>query len=80
MTINSRPTANLVICTNGSVDQLFGHAATTFHCSNYSKGWKISNQCSSLQVELSAINQALEYAINADSPFLLIYTDSYSAI
>lgn len=54
----------------------FGHAAAAFHCMNHSKGWMISDHCSTLLAELSAINQALAHVTDSHPPAFLSYTDS----
>lgn len=68
------------IFTDGSVDQRTGKAGSAFVCGDFLKAKRISDNSSTLQAELVAIKDALNYSIQLVNNTIYIMTDSLSAI
>ena len=66
--------------TDGSVDRSTGRAGASVHCQEHTACWRVSNDASTLQTELLAIDQALRHAVHQPKPRVNILTDSLSSI
>ena len=66
--------------TDGSVDNNIPAAGAAVFSNNFTASWRVSNNCSSLQAELIAIKEALQYSVDHESKSAIIHTDSMSSL
>ncbi|XP_068224012.1 uncharacterized protein [Palaemon carinicauda] len=66
--------------TDGTVDPRTQTAGAAVHSCNFTACWRTSNNVSTLQTELVAIQQALRYSIENEEGPVVIHTDSRSSM
>ncbi|XP_068225093.1 uncharacterized protein [Palaemon carinicauda] len=66
--------------TDGTVDPRTQTAGAAVHSCNFTACWRTSNNVSTLQTELVAIQQALRYSIENEEGPIVIHTDSRSSM
>ncbi|XP_071512741.1 uncharacterized protein [Panulirus ornatus] len=75
------PAGAVAYFTDGSVDQTDeGRSGTAFHTQGHTSLWRLSNGCSTLQTELTAVSKALEHAATSHSKPVIIHMDSKSSV
>ena len=70
---------SITFFTDGSVEPNSHKTGAAVYASNYQAAWRISDNCSTLQTELMAIQQALTFSLENEQGPVVIHTDSLSA-
>ena len=70
---------SITFYTDGSVDPNSQKTGAAVYANNYQAAWRISDNCSTLQTELMAIQQALTFSLENEQGPVVIHTDSLSA-
>ncbi|KAG0712078.1 hypothetical protein GWK47_019233 [Chionoecetes opilio] len=69
-----------VYFTDGSVDPDSGRTGAAFVTGGTEMSWRTSDNCSTLQTELVAIQHALEHALHHREATVVIHTDSWTGL
>ena len=70
---------SITFYTDGSVDPTSHRAGAAIYANQYQAAWRLSDNCSTLETELTAIKQALSFSLQNEHGPVIIHTDSLSA-